>query len=89
VSDTLAVVAATWGVLMAASPVLQIRRMLFTRSSSDLSLSYLIVLLVGFGIWLSYGISIGNAAIIVPNVVALIVGRATVMVAVRFRSVGR
>ena len=85
-SDTLAVIAATWGVLMAASPALQIRRMLVTRSSSDLSLSYLLVLLVGFAIWLSYGISIGNAAIVVPNVVALAVGLATIVVALRFRS---
>ena len=88
-SDTLAVIAATWGVLMAASPVLQIRRMLVTRSSSDLSLSYLLVLLVGFGIWLSYGLSIGNAAIVVPNIVALAVGLATIVVALRFRSTTR
>lgn len=86
VSDTLAVIAATWGVLMAASPVLQIRRMLVTRSSADLSLSYLVVLLIGFAIWLSYGLSIANAAIIVPNVVALVIGLATVLVALRFRT---
>ena len=88
-SDTLAVVAATWGVLMAASPVLQIRRMLVTRSSADLSLSYLVVLHIGFAIWLSYGLSIGNAAIIVPNVVALVIGLATVLVALRFRTAGK
>jgi len=49
-------------------------------------LSYLLVLLVGFGIWLSYGLSIGNAAIVVPNSVALAVGLATIVVALRFRS---
>ncbi len=88
-SDALAVIAATWGVIMAASPVLQIRRMLVTRSSADLSLSYLVVLLIGFAIWLSYGLSIANAAIVVPNVVALVIGLATVLVALRFRGAGK
>ncbi len=86
VSDTLAVVAATAGIIMAAAPVLQIRRMFETRSSKDLSLAYLGVLLVGFVIWISYGISLGNLALIIPNVVALIVTVATIVIALRLRS---
>jgi uncharacterized protein with PQ loop repeat len=86
VSDTLAVVAATAGIIMATAPVLQIRRMFVTRSSQDLSLAYLGVLLVGFVIWISYGISLGNPALIVPNIVALIVTVATIVIALRFRS---
>jgi len=85
-SDTLAVMAATWGVLMAASPLLQIRRTLERRSSADLSLSYLAVLLVGFILWLAYGSSLGNMALIVPNTVALVIGVVTIIVALRFRS---
>jgi uncharacterized protein with PQ loop repeat len=85
-SDTLAVVAATWGVLMAASPLLQIRRMLERRSSDDLSLSYLAVLMVGFVLWVAYGVSIRNLAIIVPNTVAFAIGLATILVALRYRS---
>jgi MtN3 and saliva related transmembrane protein len=84
-TDTLAVLAASWGVLMAASPLLQIRRMLERRSSGDLSVSYLSVLLVGFVLWVAYGTSLGNAAIVIPNAVALVVGLATVLVALRFR----
>jgi MtN3 and saliva related transmembrane protein len=86
VSDTLAIVAATTGVIMAASPVLQIRRMLVTRSSEDLSLAYLGVLVVGFAVWVSYGISLGNLALIIPNSVAIIVTITTIAVALRFRS---
>jgi uncharacterized protein with PQ loop repeat len=86
VSDILAVVAASWGVLMAVSPLLQIRRMVVRRSSSDLSLSYIGVLLVGFTLWLAYGISISNFALIVPNLVAFTVGVATVAVALRYRT---
>jgi MtN3 and saliva related transmembrane protein len=84
-SDYLAVVAATTGVIMAAAPVLQIRRMFVTRSSKDVSLAYLVVLVVGFGVWISYGISLGNLALIVPNVVAIVVTVATIAIALRFR----
>jgi MtN3 and saliva related transmembrane protein len=85
-SDTLAVLAATWGVLMAISPALQIRRILERQSSDDVSLGYLGVLLVGFALWAAYGISLQNVALIVPNSVALVVGVVTVIVARRYRT---
>lgn len=85
-SDLLAVVAATWGVLMAISPALQIRRMLERRSSADVSVAYLGVLQVGFVLWIAYGISIGNVALIVPNSIALAVGVATLVIAWRLRT---
>ena len=66
-TDALAVLAASWGVLMALSPTLQVRRMLARRSSADVSLAYLAVLQVGFGLWVGYGLSIGNWALVVPN----------------------
>ncbi len=87
-ADTLALTAATWGVLMAVSPLLQIRRMFQTRSSDDLSLGYLGVLLIGFGLWIAYGLSLGNLALIVPNSVALLIGLVTVGVALRLRRPG-
>ena len=68
---------------MALSPVLQIRRMIELRSSHGVSLGYPSVLFVGFLLWLAYGISIDNLAIIVPNIVAAIV--IVVMMAVVFR----
>jgi uncharacterized protein with PQ loop repeat len=79
----LAVVAAAWGVLMGVSPVLQIRRMLRQRSSRDVSIGYFAVLLVGFVLWLSYGIAASNLALIVPNGVALLIGAGTIAVAVQ------
>ena len=84
-TDALGVMAATWGVLMALSPSLQIRRILDRRSSSDISLSYLAVLQVGFMLWVLYGLALGNAAIVVPNGVAFLVGVATIVIALRFR----
>jgi MtN3 and saliva related transmembrane protein len=81
----LAVAAATWGVLMGVSPILQIRRMWRQRSSRDVSVGYFTVLLVGFGLWISYGIASRNLALIVPNTVALLIGAGTVVIALRLR----
>ena len=85
-TDVLGAVAASWGVLMAISPILQIRRMLDRRSSADISISYLSVLQVGFMLWVAYGIALQNAAIFVPNTVAFLVGVATILIAVRYRA---
>ncbi len=87
-TDALGWIAASYGVLMAISPALQIRRMLDRRSSADVSLSYLMVLEVGFALWIAYGVALPNVAIVVPNVVAVSVGLATIMVARHFRRGG-
>ena len=81
----LAVTAAVWGIAMGLSPVLQIRQMLQTRSSRDISVAYFMVLNVGFLLWLSYGLALGNLAVAIPNVVAFTVGATTIVVARRLR----
>jgi MtN3 and saliva related transmembrane protein len=55
--------------------------MLRQRSSRDVSIGYFTVLLVGFLLWISYGIAARNLALIVPNTVALLIGASTVAVA--------
>jgi MtN3 and saliva related transmembrane protein len=70
---------------MALSPLLQIRRMLATRSANDVSVGYLVVLNLGFALWLAYGISIENIALIVPNAIAEIMGTVTLGVALALR----
>ncbi|HEX6207230.1 MAG TPA: SemiSWEET family transporter [Actinomycetota bacterium] len=82
----LGVVAASWGVVMALSPVLQIRRILAYRSSRDVSIGYLTVIAIGFALWIVYGLAIENVALIVPNTLAFIVGVIVIGVALRFRS---
>jgi MtN3 and saliva related transmembrane protein len=86
VTTALAIAAASWGVIMALSPLLQIRRMIRRRSSADVSIGYFIVLIVGFGLWIAYGTSISNAALVIPNAVALVVALATIGVSVAYRS---
>ena len=81
----LATAAATWGVAMAVSPLLQIRAIRAHRSSRGVSVGYQYVLIVGFFLWLAYGIALDNIAIIIPNVVAAVVSLATILVSLRYR----
>lgn len=84
----LAFVTAGWALVMALSPVLQIRRIRRQRSSRDISLGYWYVLLVGFALWTWYGIVRADPVLIVPNVVALVVASVTVAVALHHRPRG-
>ena len=83
----LAVAAATWGVAMALAPLLQVRAMRTHRSSRAVSVGYQQVLLVGFALWLAYGIALHNLALIIPNTIAGVVSAKTILVALRFRRV--
>lgn len=84
-TTALAFAASIWGIAMAVSPVLQIRKIVEHRSSHGVSVGYMSVLFVGFLLWLAYGVALGNWALIVPNVVAAVVISATIAVAVRYR----
>jgi len=86
VITVLAVAAATWGIAMAIAPLLQIRAIRAHGSSAGVSIGYQQVLLVGFLLWLAYGIALGNAALIVPNTVAAVVSVLTIVTVLRFRS---
>ena len=81
----LGVAAASWAVVMAVSPILQIREIVRRRSSAGVSIGYLLVLLVGFALWAAYGLASGNLPLVVPNTVAFAVMTVTVAIAVRFR----
>jgi uncharacterized protein with PQ loop repeat len=87
VQTTFAIAAATWAVLMALAPLLQIRRMLLRRSAADVSLGYLLILLPGFALWVSYGIASHDVALVIPNSVAFMIALATVLVAMRLRTI--
>jgi MtN3 and saliva related transmembrane protein len=82
---TLAAAASSWAVLMGIAPLLQIRRMLRERSSREVSLAYFTILLIGFLLWICYGSAAGIPALVIPNAVALLVGTAVIIVALRLR----
>jgi uncharacterized protein with PQ loop repeat len=70
---------------MALAPILQMRTMVRSRSSAGVSVAYLSVLMVGFVLWLSYGISLGNPALIITNIVSLTVIVITISIAMHYR----
>ena len=83
--DIFAVAAASWAVLMGLAPLLQVRRMLQRRSSADVSIGFLLVLLPGFALWVAYGVASDDTALVVPNVVAFLVAAGTAICAVHLR----
>lgn len=84
-TTALGLAAATFGVAMGLSPLLQLRRIVARGSSADVSVPYLAVLLVGFVLWLAYGIALQNAALIVSNAVAIAAYAITTAAVLRFR----
>jgi MtN3 and saliva related transmembrane protein len=84
-TTALAVAAATWAVLMALAPVLQIRAIVWRRSSQGVSVGYFAILLVGFALWVAYGVASDTIALVIPNAVASLTAAATVLVAIRYR----
>jgi MtN3 and saliva related transmembrane protein len=77
--------AASWAILMGVAPLLQVRRMLQRRSSADVSIGYLLILLPGFALWVIYGLASHDIALVIPNIVAFIVATATVTCALHLR----
>jgi MtN3 and saliva related transmembrane protein len=84
-ASSLAVLVTVWGVVMSLSPLLQIRAVVRTRSSADVSVGYLGVLLVGFVLWFAYGVSTGEPALMITNAASLATYAATLAVVLRYR----
>jgi MtN3 and saliva related transmembrane protein len=78
VTTVLGLTAASWAVVMALAPVLQIREIVRRGSSEGISVGYFAVLLVGFGLWVSYGIASHDLPLVVPNCVAFLVMGCTI-----------
>lgn len=83
--SSIELVATVYGVAMSLAPLLQARRMLGRRSSSDVSMAYLAVLVVGFTLYLLYGVSISNRLLIVTNSVSILATAATLGIALWLR----
>ena len=88
VTDALGTAALVAGLLMAVSPVLQVRRMLETRSSRDYSIGYPTLLSLGFVLWMAYGVALGNLPMMVSNIASLTFMLATISVALYLRRGG-
>jgi MtN3 and saliva related transmembrane protein len=71
------------GVLTTACWLPQLARSLRTRSTSDFSWVYLIVLTVGVSLWATYGVLRDDVAVIVAN--AVTVGFLLILVVIKLR----
>ena len=83
--DILAIAATVAGVTMAVAPMLQMRHMRRTQSSADVSVVYLSVIDSGFIIWFAYGLSLGNAAMIISNTASFTFLTTTIAMALYYR----
>ncbi len=83
--SALALVTTCWGILMSLAPLLQVRIVLRRRDSTGVSLGWPAVLLVGFILWLAYGITIRDLPLIATNCVATLICALTLAVLIRYR----
>jgi MtN3 and saliva related transmembrane protein len=84
--SSLAILATGWGLVMSLSPLLQVRVVLQRRSSKEVSIGWIVVLLIGFVLWGAYGLSIRNLPLVLTNIVSCTVCAFTLTVVLRFRS---
>lgn len=78
-------VTVVYGVGMSFAPLLQVHRMWARRSSADVSIGYLVILLIGFSLYLAYGLSIANRLLIITNISNILMTAVTITIAVRLR----
>jgi uncharacterized protein with PQ loop repeat len=70
VSTTLALVTTFWGLLMGLAPLLQVRVIVREKDATGTSVAWISILLVGFLLWLAYGIVQRDVPLILSNIVA-------------------
>ncbi len=69
-SEILAVVTTIWGLVMALAPLLQLRVIIKNRDASGISTAWICILLIGFLLWLAYGLVNHTAPLIITNTVS-------------------
>jgi len=84
-STFLGLAASAWAVMMALAPLLQVREIRARGSSAGVSAATYRVLLVGFGLWVAYGLADGNVVLVVPNAFAAVIAVLTLGVISRHR----
>lgn len=68
--DALAVLTTCWGVVMGLAPLLQLRIIVRNRNAGDTSPTWLLILLVGLLLWLTYGAATGSVPLVITNAVS-------------------
>lgn len=79
-TTALGVVAGSFGVVMAAGPMLQARRVHRLRRSDDVSILFLAILFVGAMAWFAYAVALMNWAMLIANAVGMVASLTTIIV---------
>ena len=85
----LAVLCTIWGIVGPLSQLVQLRRMLRFRSAHDVSVGSLCAFLIGYLLWLAYGVVLKSTPLIVADAVGAGVSLATVLAACAMRAQAR
>lgn len=85
----LGTVATAWGVVGAASSLLQARKMMLTQSAESVSFGFLAKYFGGYVAWALYGMAIGSTPLIVVDLLGICASGVTVVTALRVRHVAR
>src|SRR5262245_34677885 len=84
-AQLLGAMATAYGVLAALSVLLQAHQMLLRRESCEVSGRFFAVYAGGYGIWLLYGLSVGNLPLIIVDTVGLLCGALTLAITLSLR----
>lgn len=76
----------TAGICTSISLLPQLIKLIKERNARDLSITYLIVLLVGLALWVWYGVRQEDLPIVITNSVAVALNIAILVAGIRFKS---
>lgn len=79
-SETLGLLATAYGLVASLTVLLQARTLLRTRRSCDVSAGFFTSYVVGYLVWLAYGVSIGSWPLILVDAAGVLCGGATLVV---------
>jgi uncharacterized protein with PQ loop repeat len=84
-TDLFGLVASSMGVAMSLAPLFQVRRVLERQQADDVSQAFLLVIAVGSSAWCAYGVSSGDAYLIIPNALGVITNLGTLLLVRRYQ----
>ena len=84
-TNLLGTVATAWGIVGAASSLLQARKLVRTQSAESVSVGFLAKYLGGYVAWALYGLAIESTPLIVVDILGICASGVTVVTALRVR----
>jgi MtN3 and saliva related transmembrane protein len=85
IQEIISVLATVIGVIMAVSGIPQIYRIIKRKSSEDVSVVMMAIVLLGVTVWFVYGIIFNTYPIIIANGVGIVVWGATLVTILKYR----